>query len=84
MNELSNTVNANGTYDSVPLSITSNTTIVKLVEGLTLLLEADKKYWKEGNLTYTATLDNTTDVAYENVKLTDLIDTTYVDFVPQV
>ncbi len=64
MNELSNTVNANGTYDNVPLSITSNTTVVKLVDGLTLTLAADKQYWKDGNLTYTITLNNTTDMAY--------------------
>lgn len=81
MNELSNTVNGTGTYDSVPISLTSNTSVVKLVEGLTLLLEADKTYWKDGNLKYTITLDNQTDVAYDNVKLTDVLDTTYITFV---
>lgn len=58
MNELTNTVNGTGTYDSVPISLTSNTSVVKLVDGLTLMLEADKTYWKDGNLKYTITLDN--------------------------
>lgn len=81
MNELSNAVNGTGTYDSVPISLTSNTSVVKLVEGLTLSLEADKTYWKDGNLKYTITLDNQTDVAYDNVKLTDVLDTTYISLV---
>lgn len=50
MNELSNTVNGTGTYDSVPISLSSNTSVVKLVDGLTLTLAADKTYWKDGNL----------------------------------
>jgi len=81
MNELTNTVNGTGTYDSVPISLTSNTSVVKLVDGLTLMLEADKTYWKDGNLKYTITLDNATDIAYDNVKLTDVLDTTYISFV---
>ena len=81
MNELTNTVNGTGTYDSVPISLTSNTSVVKLVDGLTLMLEADKTYWKDGNLKYTITLDNATDVAYDNVKLTDVLDTTDISFV---
>ena len=75
MNELTNTVNGTGTYDSVPIALISNTSVVKLVDGLTLTLEADKTYWKDGNLKYTITLDNATDVNYENVKLTDVLDT---------
>lgn len=81
MNELTNIVKVTGTYDSVPISLTSNTSVVKLVDGLTLTLEADKNYWKDGNLKYTITLNNATDVNYENVKLTDVLDTTYISFV---
>ena len=81
MNELSNTVNGTGTYDSVPISLTSNTSVVKLVDGLTLSLEANKTYWKDGNLKYTITLDNATDIAYENVALTDVLDTNFINFV---
>lgn len=50
MNELSNNVNGTGTYDSVPISLSSNTSVVKLVDGLTLTLAANKTYWKDGNL----------------------------------
>ena len=38
MNELTNIVKVTGTYDSVPISLTSNTSVVKLVDGLTLTL----------------------------------------------
>lgn len=41
MNELSNNVNGTGTYDSVPISLSSNTSVVKLVD---LTLAADKTY----------------------------------------
>ena len=81
MNELSNTVNGTGTYDSVPVSLTSNTSVVKLVDGLTLTLEADKTYWKDGDLKYTITLDNQTDEDYENIVLTDVLDTSLITFV---
>ena len=81
MNELSNTINAAGTYDDTPISLTSNTNVVKIIDGLTLKLEADKKYWKDGNLKYSITLDNATDVSYTTVTLTDVLDTTYISFV---
>ena len=81
MNELSNTVNGTGTYDSVPISLSSNISVVKLVDGLTLTLAADKTYWKDGNLKYTITLNNATDMSYENVKLTDVLDTAYITFI---
>lgn len=41
MNELSNNVNGTRTYDSVPISLSSNTSVVKLVD---LTLAADKTY----------------------------------------
>jgi len=81
MNELSNTVNGTGTYDNVPISLSSNISVVKLVDGLTLTLAADKTYWKDGNLKYTITLNNATDMSYENVKLTDVLDTAYITFI---
>lgn len=65
----------------MPISLSSNTSVVKLVDGLTFTLATDKTYWNDGNLKYTITLDNATDVPYENVKLTDVLDTTYITFV---
>ena len=53
----------------------SNTSVAKLVDGIALTLAADKTYWKDGNLKYTITLDNATDVSYENVTLTDVLST---------
>lgn len=81
MNEVTNTVTSEGTYDNTPISLTSNATVVKIIDGLTLVLSADKKYWKDGNLTYTIVLNNETDVKYENITLKDVIDSTYTSFV---
>lgn len=38
MNELSNTVNGTGTYDSVPISLSSNTSVVKFLHLLLIKL----------------------------------------------
>ncbi len=81
MNELSNTVTGNGSYEGTPISVTSNTSVVKIVEGLTLELQADKPYWKDGNLKYTITLKNATDVKYETITISDVLDTKYISFV---
>lgn len=81
MNEVSNYVVANGTYDSIPTSIASNTSVVNLVDGLTLSIDADKKNWLSGNLTYTITLNNQTNLVYTNVSLKDVLDVTKIGFV---
>lgn len=82
MNELSNSVTSVGNYNNIPTSLTSNTLVVKIIDGLTLTKEADKKNWKDGLLTYTITLNNGTDIIYKNSVITDIIDTNLVEFVP--
>ena len=81
MNELTNTINVTGTYDDTPIAFSSNSSIVKIIDGLTLTLNADKKYWKDCNLTYTINLNNQTDIKYETITLTDVLDTNYIIFV---
>lgn len=81
MNELNNTVTAVGNYKSIPTSLTSNTSVVNMIDGLILTKNADKKNWGSGNLTYTIELDNQADDSYTDVKITDVINTTLVDFV---
>lgn len=81
MNELTNIVTAVGNYNNVSTSITSNTSVVNLVSGLTITKEADKQNWASGALTYTIKISNLTDTLYLNPVLTDEIDTTKVDFV---
>lgn len=81
MNELNNVANVNGTYDNIPTSLTSNTSVVNLIEGLTLTKDADKKNWSSGDLTYTITIDNQTDKSYVGPVLTDVIDNNFVDFI---
>lgn len=81
MNELTNTAIAEGTYNSIPTSLSSNTSVVNIIEGLTLTLAADKQNWINGALTYTITLNNQTSTAFNTPTITDIIDIDKVTFV---
>lgn len=81
MNELTNTVYSNGNYNNIPTSLTSNTSVVNMIEGLTLTKDADKKNWSDGLLTYTIKLNNSTTTPYTNPVITDIINTDLVEFV---
>lgn len=81
MNELTNFATAEGTYNSIPTSLTSNTSVVNLIDGLTLSLSADKQNWINGTLTYTITLSNQTTTSYQNPVISDTLDTSLVTFV---
>ena len=81
INELNNTATSVGTYNNIPTALTSNTSVVNLVEGLTLEKEADKTNWIDGNLKYTITIKNEADKDYVTPKVTDIIDTDKVEFV---
>lgn len=81
MNELNNLVTATGTYNDIPTSLTSNTMVVNMIDGLTIKKEADKKNWIDGELTYTITIQNNTDKTYTKPIVTDVIDNNFVDFV---
>lgn len=81
MNELNNTATSVGTYNNIPTALTSNTSVVNLVEGLALEKEADKTNWVDGNLKYTITIKNEADKDYVTPKVTDIIDTDKVEFV---
>lgn len=82
MNSLNNTATSLGTYNNIPTSLTSNTSVVNMIEGLTLTKDADKKNWGSGELTYTIKLDNQTDTTYVSPVITDIIDNGLVKFVP--
>lgn len=82
MNELENTVTSVGNYNNIQTTLTSNTSKVNIINGLTLTKEADKQNWGSGYLTYIITLDNQTDQNYEKPTITDIIDTNLVEFVP--
>lgn len=81
MNELNNTATSIGNYNNIPTSLTSNTSVVNMIEGLSLVKDADKQNWGSGNLTYTITITNQTDKAYTKPVITDIIDTNLVEFV---
>lgn len=79
---LNNTVKAVGNYNDIPTSITSTATVVTLIDGLTITKTADKTIWADGNLTYTIILSNQTEKTYSTPEITDVLDTTLIDFVP--
>ena len=79
--ELRNTVGAKGNYNSIPTSITSVASVVTMVEGLSITKTADKLVWEDGELTYTIVITNDADQTYENVVVTDILNTTLVELV---
>lgn len=81
MNELNNTAISVGNYNNISTALTSNTSVVNIIEGLTLIKKADKTNWSGGNLKYTITVNNQTDKTYEKPVITDVIDTDLVEFI---
>lgn len=81
MNELNNTATSVGNYNNISTALTSNTPVVNIIEGLTLIKEADKTNWSGGNLKYIITVNNQTDKTYEKPVITDVIDTDLVEFI---
>mgnify|MGYP006929166952 FL=1 len=63
------------------VSLTSNTSVVNIVEGLTLVKDVDKK-WTNGILTYITAINNQADVTYVKTIATDIIDISIVEFIP--
>ena len=81
MNEVSNIASAVGTYNGLSTSLTSEEVVVPLISGLTITKTADKASWASGPLTYTIIVSNQATESYENPIITDVIDTTVVNFV---
>lgn len=81
MNELNNIVTAVGNYNGIATTITSNNVVVNMIDGLTIIKSANKTNWADGNLEYTIVINNGTDTSYNEVKVTDVIDTNLVTFI---
>lgn len=79
--ELSNIVTALGEYNNIPTSISSEAAIITMITGLTIEKVADKTVWADGLLTYTITVKNETTQTYTNATVTDILNTTLIDFV---
>ena len=79
--ELTNTVTVLGNYNNIPTSVSSLASVVTMISGLTITKTADKPVWADGLLTYTITVNNSTSQAYTSAVVTDILDTTKVDFV---
>lgn len=81
MNKLNNIALAKGNYNNIPTLITSNKFTVNLTNELTITKESKKTNWTSGNLTYTITITNKTNKSFEKPVVTDIIDTSLVDFI---
>ncbi len=81
MNELSNTITSVGTYNNIETALTSNELVINMIEGLKVTKDADKKNWADGVLTFKITVENLTDMAYTNVVITDVLDTSKIVFI---
>ena len=79
--KLTNIADVTGTYDSIPTTITSEAIITDLISGLTIVKTADKQNWATGNLTYTVTITNAAENAFENPTFTDILDPTLIKLV---
>ena len=80
MNELSNSVTMVGNYNNILTSITSNTLVVSIIEELTITRKVDKQNWIDGFLTYIITINNKNNTTFFNSIVTDIIDTSLVNF----
>ena len=72
--------NALGGYPDVDTAMTAAVT-VQLVDGLDMTLEADRTYWVNGPLKYTATISNASGVSYTTPDLTLALNLSIVTFV---
>lgn len=77
---LENNADIVGSSNNIPLKLTTNVS-VNLVSGLEVTISADKKYWADGNLTYTIVLTNNSEYLYENPIITDVLDTALITLV---
>ena len=79
--KLTNVADVTGTYDSIPTTLTSEAIITDLISGLTIVKTADKQNWATGNLTYTVTITNAAENAFEKPTFTDILDPTLIKLV---
>lgn len=79
---LTNKVDIEGQYgdDNTPITFSSNLVTTSIVDGLTVTKSADKTNWVDGPLTYTIVVTNQSGDSLKSGVLTDILDTTLVDF----
>lgn len=73
MNELTNFVTANGTYNNLETVIQSNESTTILVNELEIEKKVNKTKWTTDNLLYTLVIKNPTDVKFKDVIVTDIL-----------
>lgn len=79
--ELNNTAMVVGNYNNIPTSVTSQVLVVTMINGLTIVKEADKNVWADGILTYTIKVGNQTTETYSKPVVTDILDGNLINFI---
>lgn len=79
--ELKNIVSVNGKYNNNEITLTSNTSTINLINSLIIDMSTNKNIWNSGILTYNMTIDNQTSTPYYHIRVSELIDTNFVELV---
>ena len=74
----STTATATGIYDNIKISFLSNILDMKIVKGLQILKQTDKTTWTEGNLTFIISVTNNGIYPFENLAITDTLDSQFL------
>lgn len=85
MSKLINSALAEGKYNNILTSITSNVNVVNIedsvIGGIDIVMSADKVNWNNGNLTYIVKVDNSADKVFDNTFVRYDIDNNLVEFI---
>lgn len=83
MSKLSNVVVLKGYYNNIQTSLNSNEFLIEIPSDISISKSVDKLIWKDGILTYIITIDNKSNISYNNLIITDVINTRLVEFIPE-
>lgn len=79
--KLENSVTSIGTYNNILTLLTSNKTVINMIDEIGLIKSVDKVNFGTGNLIYTLKITNQTDKTYTSSIITDIINSKLVDFI---
>lgn len=77
--ELENSVTSIGTYNNILTLLTSNKTVINMIDEIGLIKSIDKVNFGTGNLFYTLKITNQTDKTYTSSIITDIINSKKVE-----
>lgn len=78
---LINSASVTGNYGLNSLTFNSNTVVTKIITGIKIIKEVDKKEWINGDLTYKITIQNNGADVFEDAVCVDVLDPNLVKLV---